>query len=124
MEYPSGEQSHKIIDYKIKCFHNLYIRLIVNLSRLEIEFMFSKTNIIKNGVPTLVAFLFLWFVGDWFVLLSVFKATDNGNLNLAIWIVVDAIMLFSVFYGTRWVLFKMGLIERWQGKMGDKTDDR
>ena len=86
--------------------------------------MFSKTNIIKNGVPTLVAFLFLWFVGDWFVLLSVFKATDNGNLNLAIWIVVDAIMLFSVFYGTRWVLFKMGLIERWQGKMGDKTDDR
>ena len=93
--------------------------MIINLSRLEIEFMFSKTNIIKNGVPTSVAFLFLWFVGDWFVLPSVFKATDNGNLNLVIWIVVDAIMLFSLFYGTRWVLFKMGLIERWQGKMGD-----
>ena len=69
--------------------------------------MFSKTNIIKNGVPTLVAFLFLWFVGDWSVLPSDFKATDNGNLNLVIWIVVDAIMLFSLFYGTRWVFFKL-----------------
>ena len=78
--------------------------------------MFTKANLIRNGVPSLVAFLILFFVGDRYVLPAVFSATDSGNLNLLIWLVVDAAMLLPTFFGTRWVLFKFGLLDNWQSK--------
>ena len=78
--------------------------------------MFTKANLIRNGVPSLVAFLILFFVGDRYVLPAVFSATDSGNLNLLIWLVVDAAMLLPTFFGTRWVLFKFGLLDNWRSK--------
>ena len=44
--------------------------------------MFTKANLIRNGVPTLVAFVILYFLGDRYVLPAVFSATDSGNMNL------------------------------------------
>ena len=67
-------------------------------------------------MPSLVAFLILFFVGDRYVLPAVFSATDSGNLNLLIWLVVDAAMLLPTFFGTRWVLFKFGLLDNWRSK--------
>ena len=78
--------------------------------------MFTKANLIRNGVPSLVSFLILFFVGDRYVLPAVFSATDSGNLNLLIWLVVDAAMLLPTFFGTRWVLFKFGLLDNWRSK--------
>ena len=78
--------------------------------------MFTKANLIRNGVPSLVAFLILFFVGDRYVLPAVFSATDSGNLNLLIWLVVDAAMLLPTFFGTRWVLFRFGLLDNWRSK--------
>ncbi len=78
--------------------------------------MFTKANLIRNGVPSLVAFVILYLLGDSFVLPAVFSATDSGNVNLLIWLVVDAAMLLTTFYGTRWALFKFGFIENWLGK--------
>ena len=78
--------------------------------------MFTKANIIRNGVPLLVAFIILYFLGDRYVLPAVFSATDSGNMNLLIWLAIDAVMLLSTFYGTRWVLFKFGLIDSWLKK--------
>ena len=78
--------------------------------------MFTKSNLIKNGVPSLVAFVILYFLGDRYVLPAVFSATDSGNMNLLIWLAVDAVMLISTFYVTRWALFKFGLIDNWLGK--------
>ena len=75
--------------------------------------MFTKEYIIRNGIPSLVAFVILYFLGDRYVLSAVFSATDNGNVNLLIWLVVDAAMLLVTFYGTRWVLFKIGLLNNW-----------
>ena len=75
--------------------------------------MFTKANFIRNGVPSLVAFIILYFVGDRYVLPAVFSATDNGNVNLLIWLAVDAAMLLAAFYGTRWALFKFGLLDKW-----------
>ena len=78
--------------------------------------MFTKANLIRNGVPSLVAFLILFFIGDRYVLPAVFSATDSGNLNLLIWLVVDASMLLPTFFGTRWVLFRFGLLDNWRSK--------
>ena len=78
--------------------------------------MFTKANLIRNGVPSLVAFLILFFIGDRYVLPAVFSATDSGNLNLLIWLVVDAAMLLPTFFGTRWILFKIGLLDNWRSK--------
>ena len=78
--------------------------------------MFTKANLIRNGVPSLVAVVILYLLGDSFVLPAVFSATDSGNVNLLIWLVVDAAMLLTTFYGTRWALFKFGFIENWLGK--------
>ena len=78
--------------------------------------MFTKANLIKNGVPSLVAFIILYFLGDRYVLPAVFGATDSGNVNLLIWLAVDAAMLLTTFYGTRWALFRFGLIAKWLGK--------
>ena len=75
--------------------------------------MFTKENLIRNGVPLLVAFIIIYLLGDRFVLPAVFSATDSGNVNLLIWLVVDAVMLLTTFYGTRWALFKFGLIDNW-----------
>ena len=75
--------------------------------------MFTKANLIRNGVPSLVAFIILYFLGDTYVLPAVFSATDSGNVNLFIWLAVDLAMLLSTFYGTRWALFKFGFIENW-----------
>ena len=77
---------------------------------------FIKSNLIKNGVPSLVAFVILYFLGDRYVLPAVFSATDSGNMNLLIWLAIDAVMLLSTFYGTRWALFKFGLIDNWLSK--------
>ena len=55
--------------------------------------MFTKANLIRNGVPSLVAFVILYLLGDSFVLPAVFSATDSGNVNLLIWLAVDAAML-------------------------------
>ena len=60
--------------------------------------MFSKTKFYRRGIPTFIAFLFLWFVGDPIILPFVFGITDSGNINLLIWILVDAIMFFTMFY--------------------------
>ena len=78
--------------------------------------MFTKSNLIKNGVPSLVAFVILYFLGDRYVLPAVFSATDSGNMNLLIWLAIDAVMLLSTFYVTRWALFKFGFIDHWLGK--------
>ena len=67
----------------------------------------------RNGVPSLVAFIILYLLGDRYVLPAVFSATDSGNVNFIIWLVVDAAMLLATFYGTRWALFKFGLIDNW-----------
>ena len=75
--------------------------------------MFTKENLIRNGVPSLVAFIILYFLGDRYVLTAVFGATESGNVNLVIWLAVDAAMLLTTFYGTRWALFKFGLIDSW-----------
>ena len=75
--------------------------------------MFTESKLIRNGVPSLVAFVILYFLGDTYVLSAVFSATDSGNMNLLIWLAIDAAMLLSTFYGTRWVLFKFGLIDNW-----------
>ena len=75
--------------------------------------MFTKSNLIRNGVPSLVAFIILYFLGDTYVLPAVFSATDSGNVNLFIWLAVDLAMLLSTFYGTRWALFKFGFIDNW-----------
>ena len=75
--------------------------------------MFTKAYIIRNGIPSLVAFVILCFLGDRYVLTAVFSATDNGNVNLLIWLVVDAAMFLVAFYGTRWGLFKIGLLNNW-----------
>ena len=78
--------------------------------------MFTKTNLIRNGVPSLVALIILYLLGDRFVLPAVFSATDSGNVNLLIWLAVDVAILLTTFYGTRWALFKFGFIENWLGK--------
>ena len=78
--------------------------------------MFSKPNLLRNGVPLLVAFIILYFLGDRYVLPAVFGATDSGNVNLLIWLSVDAAMLLTTFYGARWALFRFGLIDNWLGK--------
>ena len=78
--------------------------------------MFTKANLIKNGVPSLVSFIILYLFGDRFVLPVVFSATDSGNVNLLIWLAVDAAMLLTTFYGTRWAHFKFGFIDNWLGK--------
>jgi len=78
--------------------------------------MFTLLNLIRNGVPSLVAFIILYLLGDRYVLPAVFSATGSGNANLLIWLAVDAVMLISTFYGTRWVLFKFGLIDSWLKK--------
>ena len=75
--------------------------------------MFTRANLMRNGVPLLVAFIVLYFLGDRYVLPAVFGATESGNVNLLIWLAVDAAMLFTTFYGTRWALFKLGLIDSW-----------
>ena len=75
--------------------------------------MFTKANLIRNGVPSLVAFIILYFLGDTYVLPAVFSVTDSGNVNLFIWLAVDLAMLLSTFYGTRWALFKFGFIDNW-----------
>ena len=75
--------------------------------------MFTKSNLIRNGVPSLVAFIILYFLGDTYVLPAVFSSTDSGYLNLFIWLAVDLAMLLSTFYGTRWALFKFGFIDNW-----------
>ena len=75
--------------------------------------MFTKANLIRNGGPSLVAFIILYFFGDRYVLPAVFGATENGNVNLLIWLAVDAAMLLTTFYGTRWALFKFGVIDSW-----------
>ena len=78
--------------------------------------MFTKSNLIRNGVPSLVAFVILYFLGDRYVLPAVFSATDSGNMNLLIWLAIDAVMLISTFYGTRWALFRFGFIDNWISK--------
>ncbi len=78
--------------------------------------MFTRANLIRNGVPSLVTFIILYFLGDRYVLPAVFGVTDSGNMNLLIWIVVDAAMLLATFYGTRWALFKFGLMDNWLSK--------
>ena len=75
--------------------------------------MFSKTKFYRRGIPTFIAFLFLLFVGDPIILPYVFGITDSGNINLLIWILVDAIIIFfTMFFLTRQVLFRKGIIEK------------
>ena len=78
--------------------------------------MFSKTRFYRRGIPTFIAFIFLWFVGDPIILPYVFGFTESGNINLLIWILVDAIMFFTIFFLTRLVLFRMGIIEKFKSK--------
>ena len=76
-----------------------------------------KKYILRDGIPFLVAFLFMTFVVDSIILPFVFNATDNGNINLLVWVIVDAIFLFSIFFTTRYILFILGLIDTWRGKI-------
>ena len=77
----------------------------------------NKDYILRNGIPILVAFLFMTLIGDSFILPFIFQATDNGNLNLFVWIIIDAVMLFSIFFATRYILYIFGLIDNWRGKI-------
>ena len=77
----------------------------------------NKDYILRNGIPILVAFLFMTLIGDGFILPFIFQATDNGNLNLFVWIITDAVMLFSIFFATRYILYIFGLIDNWRGKI-------
>ena len=67
-------------------------------------------------MPLLIAFKIIYFFGNRYVLPAVFSATDSGNVNLLLWLAVDAAMLLPTFYGTRWALFKFGLIDNWRSK--------
>ena len=59
-----------------------------------------KGYILRNGIPILVAFLFMIFIGDSFILPFIFQATDNGNLNLFVWIKVNPnIRIISLLSG-------------------------
>ena len=74
--------------------------------------MFSKKKFYRRGIPTFIAFIFLWFVGDPIILPYVFEITDSGNINLLIWILVDAIIIFfTMFFLTRQVLFRKELLK-------------
>ena len=72
---------------------------------------------LRNGIPILVAFLFMTVIGDRFILPFIFHVTDNGNFNLFVWIIIDAVMLFSLFFATRYILYVFGLIDTWRGKI-------
>ena len=76
-----------------------------------------KKYFLRNGIPIFVAFLFMTFVVDSFILPFIFNATDSGNFNLIVWIIVDTIILFSIFFATRYILFILGLIDTWRGKI-------
>ena len=76
-----------------------------------------KKFILRDGIPILAAFLFMTFVVDRIILPFIFNVTGNGNFNLLVWIIIDAIILFSIFFATRYVLFILGLIDTWRGKI-------
>ena len=76
-----------------------------------------KKYFLRNGIPIFVAFLFMTFVVDSFILPFIFNATDSGNFNLIVWIIIDTIILFSIFFATRYILFILGLIDTWRGKI-------
>ena len=76
-----------------------------------------KKYFLINGIPILVAFLFMTFVVDSFILPFIFTATDSGNFNLLVWIIIDTIILFSIFFATRYILFILGFIDTWRGKI-------
>ena len=85
-------------------------------NRLMRKFLY-KDYILRNGIPILVAFLFMTLIGDRFILPFIFHVTDNGNFNLFAWIIIDAVMLFSLFFATRYILYVFGLIDTWRGKI-------
>ena len=76
-----------------------------------------KKYILRTGIPILVSFLFMTFVVDSIILPFIFNATDSGNFNLLVWIIIDTIILFSIFFATRYILFILGLIDTWRGKI-------
>ena len=85
-------------------------------NRLIRKFLY-KDYMLRNGIPILVAFLFMTVIGDRFILPFIFHVTDNGNFNLFAWIIIDAVMLFSLFFATRYILYVFGLIDTWRGKI-------
>ncbi len=85
-------------------------------NRLIRKFLY-KDYMLRNGIPILVAFLFMTVIGDRFILPFIFHVTDNGNFNLFVWIIIDAVMLFSLFFATRYILYVFGLIDTWRGKI-------
>ena len=76
-----------------------------------------KKYILRTGIPILVSFLFMTFVVDSIILPFIFNATDSGNFNLFVWIIIDTLILFSIFFATRYILFILGLIDTWRGKI-------
>ena len=78
---------------------------------------YFKKYILRNGIPILVAFLLMTFVVDSIILPFIFNATDSGNFNLIVWIIIDTIILFSIFFATRYILFILGFIDSWRGKI-------
>ena len=76
-----------------------------------------KKYILRTGIPILVSFLFMTFVVDSIILPFIFNATDSGNFNLLVWIIIDTIILFSIFFTTRYILFILGFIDTWRGKI-------
>ena len=52
------------------------------------KFLYKGYAILRNEIPILVSFLFMTLIGDSFILPFIFQATDNGNLNLFVWIVI------------------------------------
>ena len=76
-----------------------------------------KDYVLRNGIPILVAFLFMTLTGDIFILPFIFQATDNGNFNLFVWVIIDAVILFSLIFATRYILYIIGLINTWRGKI-------
>ena len=77
----------------------------------------NKDYVLRNAIPILVAFLFMTLIGDRLILPFIFQATDNGNLNLFVWIITDAVTLFSIFFANRYILYIFGLIDNWRGKI-------
>ena len=74
--------------------------------------MLTKSNLTGIGAPSLFAFIILYCICDKYVPPVVFSVTDSGNFSLPICPAVDATMLLSTFYGTRWLLVKLDSIER------------
>ena len=99
--------SRKFFGADTKCCTKNYRLLVSSANHVH------KSEFNKKWSTFISCFYNTLFLGDRYLLPVVFGATDSGNVNLLIWLAVDTAMLLATFYGTRWALFKCGLIDSW-----------